>query len=255
MLRAAAACRAKHRLQPCEPKPRPAEARRHSPPLASAREQHSADRSRACELKQRALFLNKANAACGGEPGDSRSGELPRREAAARATLRITKPQNEKNRRKKNARQNKQFLIPTAPLRRQRTAESTDHAGTSRSLHHSGSGNRRLNSMKASDRNTLPHSGPTIREATHDSETRAVSPLQPDSSSRMLSQKRKKQKLPKQEPKQKSETQEHPTAPHNANVGPAYFSSVTLARSSLPPNGGASLETVQERCRICGKAA
>ncbi|WP_304954122.1 hypothetical protein, partial [uncultured Alistipes sp.] len=39
--------------------------------------------------------------------------------------LRITKPQNEKNRRKKNARQNKQFLIPTAPLRRQRTAEST----------------------------------------------------------------------------------------------------------------------------------
>uniref|UniRef100_UPI00272A669E hypothetical protein n=1 Tax=uncultured Alistipes sp. TaxID=538949 RepID=UPI00272A669E len=71
-------------------------------PPASAREQHSADRSRACELKQRALFLNKANAACGGEPGDSRSGEPPCRETAARATLRITKPQNEKKRRSNN---------------------------------------------------------------------------------------------------------------------------------------------------------
>jgi hypothetical protein len=41
--------------------------------------------------KQRALFLNKANAACGGEPGDSRSGEPPCRETAARAILRIAK--------------------------------------------------------------------------------------------------------------------------------------------------------------------
>ncbi len=41
---------------------------------------------------QRTLFLNKANAACGGELGDSRSGEPPRREAAARAILRIAKP-------------------------------------------------------------------------------------------------------------------------------------------------------------------
>ena len=63
MFGAAAACRAKHRLQPCEPKPRPAEARRiyKSPfltglaPRASAREQHSADRSRACELTTYAL--------------------------------------------------------------------------------------------------------------------------------------------------------------------------------------------------------
>ena len=47
MFGAAAACRAKHRLQPCEPKPRPAEARRiyKSPfltglaPRASARKQ------------------------------------------------------------------------------------------------------------------------------------------------------------------------------------------------------------------------
>ncbi len=47
-------------------------------PQASAREQHSADRSRACELKQRALFLNRANAACGG--GDRRK---PKRRASA----------------------------------------------------------------------------------------------------------------------------------------------------------------------------
>ena len=71
-------------------------------PRASARKQHSTDRSRACELKQRALFLNGANVACGSEPGDSRSGEPPRREAAACATLRITKPQNEKKRRSNN---------------------------------------------------------------------------------------------------------------------------------------------------------
>ena len=34
-------------------------------PRASARKQHSADRSKARELKQHALFLNGANAACG----------------------------------------------------------------------------------------------------------------------------------------------------------------------------------------------
>jgi hypothetical protein len=61
------------------------------PPRASAREQHSADRSRVCELKQRALFLNRANAACGSEPGDSRSDDPPCRETAARAILRIAK--------------------------------------------------------------------------------------------------------------------------------------------------------------------
>ncbi len=98
--RVIAVYRAKHRLQPCEPKPRPAEARRiyKSPfltglaPLASAREQLLRRPKQSLRTKQRALFLNKANAACGGEPGDSRSGEPPRREAAARAILRIAKP-------------------------------------------------------------------------------------------------------------------------------------------------------------------
>ncbi len=124
MFGAAAACRDKHRLQPGEPKPRPAEARKYSP-RGLRHENNTAPTEAELANLQRTLFLNKANAACGSEPGDSRSSELPHRKAAARATLRIAKPQNEKNRRKKTARQNKQFLKPTAPLRRQRTAEST----------------------------------------------------------------------------------------------------------------------------------
>ena len=98
MFGAVAACRDKHRLQPCEPKPRHAEARRiyKSPfltglaPRASARKQHSADRSRACELTMYALS-ERTDAACRGEPGDSRSDDPPCRKAAARATLRIVK--------------------------------------------------------------------------------------------------------------------------------------------------------------------
>ena len=111
MFEATAACRTKHRLQPCEPKPRHAEARNTRPAGFGTNPSATCE---SCVCKS-TLLLNRANAACGGTPGDSRSGEPPRREAAARATLRITKPQNEKNRRKKNARQNKQFLIPPAP--------------------------------------------------------------------------------------------------------------------------------------------
>ena len=106
-------------------------------PLASARKQHSADRSRACELKQRALFLNRANAACGSEPGDSRSDDPPCRETAARATLRIAKPQNDKYQRSNN-RKRTTIPNPPAPLRRQRTAESTNHADANHDPHHSG---------------------------------------------------------------------------------------------------------------------
>ena len=79
------ACRAKHRIQPCEPKPRPAEARRiyKSPfltglaPRASARKQHSADRSRARELKP-ACALSERSERClrSSEPSESRSANL-----------------------------------------------------------------------------------------------------------------------------------------------------------------------------------
>ena len=71
-------------------------------PRTSARKQHSADRSRACELTTYALSERSERSLRSSESGDSRSGELPRREAAARATLRITKPQNEKKRRSNN---------------------------------------------------------------------------------------------------------------------------------------------------------
>ena len=84
-------------FQPCEPKPRPAEARRHS--LRGLRHENNTAPTEA-ELAnlQRALFLNKANAACGSEPGDSRSDDPPCRETAARATLRIAKTISEKKR-------------------------------------------------------------------------------------------------------------------------------------------------------------
>ncbi|MDE6827582.1 MAG: hypothetical protein K2P46_02545, partial [Alistipes sp.] len=63
-------------------------------------------------LNQRALFLNKANAACGGEPGDSRSGDPPRREAAARATLQVAKNNLPKKRLQTTANEQRFSLNP-----------------------------------------------------------------------------------------------------------------------------------------------
>ena len=124
---AAAACRGKHRLQPCEPKPRPAEARRiyKSPfltglaPLASAREllRH---RSTASDKKPVPVSLPNQN----------------RKLVAARATLRIAKPQ--KNSDQTTANEQRFSFNPPAPLRRQRIAESTNHTDKSRNPCHSG---------------------------------------------------------------------------------------------------------------------
>ena len=66
-------------------------------PRTSARKQHSADRSRACELTTYALSERSERSLRSSESGDSRSGELPRREAAARATLQVAKNNLQKN--------------------------------------------------------------------------------------------------------------------------------------------------------------
>jgi len=65
MFGAVAACRAKYRRSAVRAEAPPRGGSQTLAPRTSAREQHSADRSKARELKQRALFLNKANAACG----------------------------------------------------------------------------------------------------------------------------------------------------------------------------------------------
>ncbi len=65
MFETAATCRAKHRLQPCEPKPRHAEARRYSPRRLRHENNTAPTEAKLANLNQRALFLNKANAACG----------------------------------------------------------------------------------------------------------------------------------------------------------------------------------------------
>ena len=116
MFGATAVCRDKHRLQPCEPKPRPAEARRiyKSPfltglaPRASARE-HLRHRSTASDKKPVPVSLPNQN----------------RKPAAARV--------------QRCAPETTIFLHkPTAPLRRQRTAESANHADANHDPHHSG---------------------------------------------------------------------------------------------------------------------
>ena len=122
--RVIAGCRAKHRRSAVRAEAPPCGGSQNSPRWLRHENNSCADRSKACELKQRALFLNRANAACGSEPGDNRSGELPHRKTAARATLRIAKPQNDKYQRSNN-RKRTTIPNPPAPLRRQRTAEST----------------------------------------------------------------------------------------------------------------------------------
>ena len=97
-------------------------------PLASARKQHSTDRSKACELTTYALSERSERCLRSSESGDSRSGEPPRRKAATCATLRIAesnlrkttannaiqriaKPQNDKNRRKTTANEQRFSVI------------------------------------------------------------------------------------------------------------------------------------------------
>ncbi len=87
------ACRAKHRLQPCEPKSRPAEARKTRPAGFGTNPSATCE---SCVCKS-TLLLNRANAACGSEPGDSRSDDPPCRETAARATLQVAKKISKKN--------------------------------------------------------------------------------------------------------------------------------------------------------------
>ncbi len=62
--RVIAVYRAKHRLQPGEPKPRPAEARRYSPRWLRPENNTAPTEAKLANL-QRTLFLNEANAACG----------------------------------------------------------------------------------------------------------------------------------------------------------------------------------------------
>ena len=137
MFGAAAACRAKYRRSAVRAEAPPRGGSQNSPRGLRHENNTAPTEAKLANLNQRALFLNEANAACGGEPGDSRSGEPPRREAAAHATLRIAKPQNHRNRRKTRPKNNYSFN-PTASLRRQRTAESTNHTDKSRSPCHSG---------------------------------------------------------------------------------------------------------------------
>ncbi len=125
MFGAAAACRAKHRLQPGEPKPRPAEARKTRPAGFGTKTTTAPTEAELANL-QPALFLNKANAACGvASPATTEAASL----RAGR--LRLTQHCELQNRRTtKNGDRTivrKQlFLInPPTPLRRQRTAEST----------------------------------------------------------------------------------------------------------------------------------
>ncbi len=65
--RVIAVYRAKHRLQPCEPKPRPAEARRYSPRWLRHENNTVPTEAELANL-QRTLFLNEANATCRARP-------------------------------------------------------------------------------------------------------------------------------------------------------------------------------------------
>ncbi len=123
MFGTAAACRDRIRLQPCEPKPRRAEARKYS--LRWLRHENNTAPTEA-ELAnlQRTLFLNEANAACGVASPATTKVTIHR---AGR--LRLAQHCELQNRQKLTVKQphanNFTLYNPPAPLRRQRTAEST----------------------------------------------------------------------------------------------------------------------------------
>ncbi len=94
----------------------------------------------ACRAKHRRSAVRAEASPCGGSQNSPRGLRPESFCATAIKTdncLRITKPQNEKNRRETTANEQR-FSLPTTSLRRQRTAESTNHADKSRSPCHSG---------------------------------------------------------------------------------------------------------------------
>ena len=151
--RVIAVYRAKYRLQPCEPKPRPAEARKTRPADFGTRTTTAPTEAELANL-QRTLFLNEANVACGAaspataEAASFRTGRLRlaqhcklQKTISKKNDCKQRKPTNCKTAKKQRSNNRKRTTIfrnPPAPLRRQRTAESTNHTGASRSLHLSG---------------------------------------------------------------------------------------------------------------------
>ena len=138
MFGAAAACRAKHRLQPCEPKPRPAEARK--------------TRSAGFGTRTTPIPLSKPIIAC----------ELQNR-------------RTRKTGAKKTPDKTNNSLYPPAPLRRQRTAESTNHADTNHDPHHSGcevAGSE--DKTKIIDAEKSPERS-AVRRSMNDSQNNAIS--------------------------------------------------------------------------------
>jgi len=155
------AYRDKHRLQPCEPKPRPAEARKTRPAAFGTKTTTCADReaeyaktkrthqtqSAEWQARRKPKQRTSVPGSCGPRNTESRKTaerEKPtannatqrlaetaerKKPTANNASQRIAKPKDEKTG-KKNARKTKQLSLinPPAPLRRQRTAESTGRA-------------------------------------------------------------------------------------------------------------------------------
>ena len=118
MLRAAAACRDKHRRSAGRAEAPPCGGSQNSP--RGLRHENICATSRQRRTKSRCRYL-------------CRTKIVSRLRLAQFCEL-----QNRQKPAQNNRKRTTIFRNPPAPLRRQRTAESTDHAGASRSLHHSG---------------------------------------------------------------------------------------------------------------------
>ncbi len=108
MFGAAAACRDKHRLQPGEPKPRPAEARRHSP-RGLRHENNTAPTEAELANLQRTLSLNARTQPAGVSPAKAEAASL----RAGR--LRLAQFCELQNRQKPAQNNRKQTTIPNPP--------------------------------------------------------------------------------------------------------------------------------------------
>ena len=133
MFGAAAACRDKHQFSAVRAEAPPRGGSQNSP--RGLRHEDNTAPTEAELVKQRALFLNEANAACGAASpatAEARASALGGCGPRDSANCKTAKKQRSNNR--------KQTTIPNppAPLRRQRTAESTNHADKSRDPCHSG---------------------------------------------------------------------------------------------------------------------
>ena len=138
MFGAVAACRAKYRRSAVRAEAPPCGGSQNSP-RGLRHENNTAPTEAELANLQRTLFLNEANVACGAaSPATAEAASFRAGRLRPAQHCELQNRRTRKNGDRTTVRKQLFLINPSAPLRRQRTAESTNHTDKSRNPCHSG---------------------------------------------------------------------------------------------------------------------